>query len=69
MGEYIARFGETGGGIYIDVLKNRKEYCLWILARPAMRNEFTADPQSYVRGRIARYDFPIWLDPTNDEGQ
>ena len=44
-------------------------YFFRILEQPAKRNEFIAVSQSHVGGGIARYDVPIWLYPTNDEGK
>ena len=67
--EHIATFGESRGWQYIGVLKNRQEYSLWILSQPVKRNGFISDLQRYGRGRIARYDYPIGPDPTNDGGR
>ena len=56
---YPARSGEARRGRYIDVLRNRKEYCLWILSQLVKRMEFIAQFQRYGRDRIERYDIPI----------
>ena len=65
-GNFIMRFGETQGGKYSDFLRDRPEYCLWILAPPAKCKESISDVQSYVRDKVVRYDFPIGTDTTND---